>query len=307
MMIQTNKKGSWFEITVPGEWEKYTLETLFKDFWKAPKKLVHTFRMEKSVLLNGQVPDWTLPLSKNERLSLKLFTEEESTFIPQYLNVDIIYEDDHLIVFNKPAGMDTHPNADGQTGTLANAAAFHMQAIGEVNRTRHIHRLDRDTTGAVLFAKNPLIAAILDKMLEERSIKRTYLALADGIIKQKKGTIDKPIGRDRHHPTRRRISDTGQQAITHFKVLEKLKQRDLTLVQCSLDTGRTHQIRVHFSSIGHPLAGDELYGGSDAFHRQALHAVKMEFSHPFTQEKIICHAPFIDEEPIFINIDPYEI
>ncbi|MBT2678010.1 RluA family pseudouridine synthase [Bacillus sp. ISL-35] len=306
-MIQTNKKGNWFEITVPVEWEKYTVETLFKDFWKAPKKLVHTFRMEKGVLLNGQLPDWTLPLRKSERLSVKLFTEEESSYVPQYLNVEVLYEDDHLIVFNKPAGMDTHPNEDGQTGTLANAAAFHMQASGEVNRPRHIHRLDRDTTGAVLFAKNPLIAAILDKMLEERSIKRIYLALADGIIRQKKGTIDKPIGRDRHHPTRRRVSETGQHAITHFKVLEKLKQKNLTLVQCTLDTGRTHQIRVHFSSIGHPLAGDELYGGSDAFYRQALHAAKMEFTHPFTQEKIICHAPFIDEEPIFINIDPNEI
>ncbi|WP_079507786.1 RluA family pseudouridine synthase [Mesobacillus jeotgali] len=306
-MNQTNKKGDWFEVTIPETWEQYTLETLFKDFWKAPKKQVHNFRMEKSVLINGIVPDWTLPLRKNQRLSIKLFTEEESAFIPEYMNVDIIFEDDHMIVFNKPAGMDTHPNEASETGTLANAAAFHMQANGEANRPRHIHRLDRDTTGAVLFAKNPLIAAILDKMLEERSIKRTYLALADGIIKQKKGTIDKPIGRDRHHPTRRRVSETGQKAITHFKVLDKLKQKNLTLVQCFLDTGRTHQIRVHLNAIGHPLAGDKLYDGSDQFYRQALHAVKMEFIHPFTQEKIICHAPFIDREPIFVNIDPYEI
>lgn len=303
-MIHTNKKGSWLEITVPEEWEKYTLETLFKDFWMAPKKLVHAFRMEKSVLLNGQVPDWTLPLQKNARLSLKLFTEEKPTYIPQYLNVDIIYEDDHLIVFNKPAGMDTHPNEDSQTGTLANAAAFHLLASGEVSRPRHIHRLDRDTTGAVLFAKNPLTAAILDKMLQERSIKRTYLALTDGIIRQKKGIIDKPIGRDRHHPTKRRVSENGQPAITYFHVIEKKKQH--TLVQCSLATGRTHQIRVHFSAIGHPLTGDLLYGGSDGVSRQALHAVKLEFTHPFTQEKITCHAPFIDEEPIF-TIDPYSI
>ncbi len=188
-----------------------------------------------------------------------------------------------------------------------NGAAYHMQSNGELTRPRHIHRLDRETTGAVLFAKNPLMTAIFDKMLEERAIKRTYLALADGIIRQKKGTINKPIGRDRHHPTRRRVSETGQQAITHFKVLDQMKHKDLTLVQCILDTGRTHQIRVHFSAIGHPLAGDSLYEGSDTFHRQALHAVKMEFTHPFTQEKIICHAPFIDQPPIFFNIDPYEI
>ncbi|MGV2940612.1 RluA family pseudouridine synthase [Mesobacillus sp. LC4] len=306
-MIHTNQKGEWCELVIPAEWESYTLETLFKDFWKAPKKLVHLLRTEKNVLINGHVPDWTLPLKKNDRLSMKLFTEEEQTFSPEYLNVDIVYEDEHLIVFNKPAGMDTHPNVSGQGGTLANAAAFHMLSNGEANRPRHIHRLDRETTGAVLFAKNPLITAILDKMLEERKIKRTYLAMADEMIHQKKGTINKPIGRDRHHPTRRRVSETGQQAITHFKVLDKIKHKNLTLVQCSLDTGRTHQIRVHFSEIGHPLAGDTLYGGSDTFHRQALHAVKMEFTHPFTLEEIICHAPFIDQPPIFINIDPYEI
>lgn len=307
IMIRTNRKGDWFEIIVPAEWEAHSLETLFKEHWKAPKKLVHHFRMEKFVLINGQVPDWTLPLQKDTRLSMKLFTEEESTIIPEYVDIQVLYEDDHLMIFNKPSGMDTHPNESGQSGTLLNAAAFHMQANGEITRPRHIHRLDRDTTGAVLFAKNPFMASILDKMLEERTIKRTYLAMADGIIKQKKGTIDKPIGRDRHHPTRRRISETGQQAITHYKVMDQIKQKNLTLVQCSLDTGRTHQIRVHFSSIGHPLAGDTLYGGSDQFHRQALHAAKMEFNHPFTQEKIICHAPFIDQQPIFLNIDPNDI
>jgi 23S rRNA pseudouridine1911/1915/1917 synthase len=306
-MIQSTKKGDWFELLIPEEWQTHTLETLFKEIWQAPKKLVHNFRMEKKVFINGKNPDWTLPLTKGERVQLKLFSEEEINVVPEYQNVDPIYEDDHLIVFNKPAGMDTHPNAPGQTGTLANAAAFHMQSNGEVTGPRHVHRLDRDTTGAVLFAKNALTGAILDKMLEERAIKRTYLAIADGMIRQKKGTINKPIGRDRHHATRRRVSETGQPAITHFKVLERIREDNLTLVQCSLDTGRTHQIRVHFSDFGHPLAGDSLYGGSDAFHRQALHAVKLEFTHPFTQEKIICHAPFIDHPPIFLNIDPYEI
>jgi 23S rRNA pseudouridine1911/1915/1917 synthase len=306
-MIQSTKKGDWFELLIPEEWQTHTLETLFKEIWQAPKKLVHNFRMEKKVFINGKNPDWTLPLTKGERVQLKLFSEEEINVVPEYQNVDPIYEDDHLIVFNKPAGMDTHPNVPGQTGTLANAAAFHMQSNGEVTGPRHVHRLDRDTTGAVLFAKNALTGAILDKMLEERAIKRTYLALADGVIRQKKGTINKPIGRDRHHATRRRVSETGQPAITHFKVLERIREDNLTLVQCSLDTGRTHQIRVHFSDFGHPLAGDSLYGGSDAFHRQALHAVKLEFTHPFTQEKIICHAPFIDHPPIFLNIDPYEI
>lgn len=306
-MIRSMKKGEWFEIVIPEEWQVYTIEALFKDLWQAPKKLVHHFRMEKKVMINGKTPDWTQSLIKGDRLQLKVFMEEELTLLPDYHDVAVIYEDDHLIVFNKPAGMDTHPNEPGQIGTLANAAAFYMQSNGELTRPRHVHRLDRDTTGAVLFAKNALIGAIMDKILEERSIKRTYLALADGIIRQKKGTIKKPIGRDRHHPTKRRVSDTGQAAITHFKVLNKLQSENLTLIQCSLDTGRTHQIRVHFSDFGHPLAGDTLYEGSDIFPRQALHAAKLEFKHPFTQENIICHAPFIDHPPIFTEIDLYDI
>ena len=306
-MIQSNKKGEWLEIITPIEWQEHTLETLLRELWQTPKKLVHLFRTEKKIRINGKNPDWTLPLVKGDRLQLHLFIEEETMVVPEYQYVDIIFEDDHLIVFNKPAGIDTHHNEPGQTGTLANAAAFHMQTNGELTRPRHIHRLDRDTTGAVLFAKNALIGAIMDKLLEERLIKRTYLALTDGIIRQKKGTINKPIGRDRHHPTRRRVSDTGQTAITHFKVINRIKDEGLSLIECSLDTGRTHQIRVHFSDFGHPLAGDSLYGGSDIFNRQALHAVKLEFVHPFTQEKIICHAPFIDNPPIFKDIDPTQI
>jgi 23S rRNA pseudouridine1911/1915/1917 synthase len=306
-MIITNKKGDWLEITIPAEWEAYTIETIFREYWQAPKKLIHLFRMEKKVRLNGKNPDWTLPLVKGDKLQINIFAEEEEAAVPEYQNVEIIYEDDHLLVFNKPAGIDTHHNEPGQTGTLANVAAFHMQSNGELTRPRHIHRLDRDTTGAVLFAKNALIASILDKMLEERFIKRTYLALVDGIIRQKKGTINKPIGRDRHHPTKRRVSETGQTAVTHFKVLNRYKNDELTLVECTLDTGRTHQIRVHFSDLGFPLAGDSLYGGSDTFNRQALHAVKLEFTHPFTQEKIICHAPFIDHHPIFTDIDPNDL
>ncbi|HAQ06488.1 MAG TPA: RluA family pseudouridine synthase [Bacillus bacterium] len=306
-MIHTSKKGEWLEMNIPMEWQEYSLETLMREFWQAPKKLIHLFRTDKKVRINGKNPDWTLPLMKGDRLQLHLFIEEDFLIVPEYQNADILYEDDHLIIFNKPAGIDTHPNEAGQTGTLANAAAFHMQSNGEVTRPRHIHRLDRDTTGAVLFAKHALIGAILDKMLEERLIKRTYLALTDGMIRQKKGTINKPIGRDRHHPTRRRVSDTGQKAITHFKVVSRMKEEYLTLIECSLDTGRTHQIRVHFSDFGHPLAGDSLYGGSDTFQRQALHAVKLEFVHPFTQEGITCHAPFIDNPPIFTHIDASQI
>ena len=155
-------------------------------------------------------------------------------------------------------------------------------AKGERRKIKHVHRLDRDTTGAILFAKHALAGSILDKTLEERSIKRTYFALVHGQLKRKKGTIQEPIGRDRHHPTKRRVSASGQPAITHYELLEYNSKQNLSLIQCQLDTGRTHQIRVHLSSIGHPIVGDKLYGGKPLFERQALHAGKLVIPHPFT-------------------------
>lgn len=182
---------------------------------------------------------------------------------------------------------------------------FHMQMQGEYRAIKHIHRLDRDTTGAILFAKHALAGAILDKEPQERRIKRTYLALVHGEMSKNKGTIREPIGRDRHHPTRRRVSPGGQPVATNYEIIEYFRKQNLSLIKCRLDTGRTHQIRVHLSRIGHPLAGDTLYGGKPVFARQALHAVKMEIPHPFSEEAIVCHAPFLDDPGIFKAIDPY--
>lgn len=306
-MIKTTKKGQWYEIIVPDSWSTFTVDHLLRNVWRAPKKLIHTIRMEKKLLINGEIPNWDQLLVAGEKLQLNIFQPEKFEGIPSYQDVDVLFEDEHLLVLNKPADMDTHPNESQQEDTLLNGAAFHLQANGENLKPRHIHRLDRETTGAVLFAKTHLASAILDRLLEERKIKRTYLAITDGIIAKKKGTINKPIGRDRHHPVRRRVSHTGQPAITHYEVLKYFKNENKTLIRCSLDTGRTHQIRVHLSDINHPLSGDVLYGGTDAFSRQALHAVKMDIPHPFTGEIVTCHAPFLDNPPIFKQINPFNI
>jgi 23S rRNA pseudouridine1911/1915/1917 synthase len=306
-MVKTSRKGSWYEIIVPKEWARCSLDHLLRHIWKAPKKMIHALRMEQKVLVNGRSPDWNKLIIPGDKLQLHLFQEEEPSAVPAYHPIEILFEDDHLLILNKPAGMDTHPNEPGQINTLANAAAFHIQASGETLNVRHVHRLDRDTTGAVLFSKTALAGAILDRMLEERKIKRTYLAITDGLITQKKGKIIKPIGRDRHHSVRRRVSPTGQKAVTNYEVIRLMSKEHKTLVRCSLETGRTHQIRVHFSDMGHPLSGDTLYGGSSSYIRQALHAVKMELLHPLTGEVLTCHAPFKDDPAIFQNIDLYSI
>lgn len=293
------RKGPWLETIVSQEWNELTIDQILREVWNGPKKQIHQLRMEKGVLVNGDQAIWSKPLFLGDIIQIKFFSDEEFGVAPSYIDIDILFEDDHLLVVNKPSGLDTHPNEPGQTNTLANAVAFYLQSKGEFRKVIHIHRLDKDTTGAVLFAKHAFVGAILDRMLEERKIHRTYLALANGLIKKKRGTINEPIGRDRHHPTKRRVSPTGQKAITHYQVLKIFPKTNCSLIQCSLETGRTHQIRVHLSSIGFPLVGDSLYGEKKAFSRQALHAAKLAFIHPITLEKVECHAPFLDNPAIF--------
>lgn len=298
-MLKTGKQGEWLIVTVPTSWIGLTIEQMLKDKWQTPKTLQHQFRMNKSVKLNGEITPWNTSLKQDDRLHVQLFKEEEFGVEPEYMDIEVLYEDDHLLIVNKHADMDTHPNESGQLGTLANGVAYYFQSKGLFTKVRHIHRLDKDTTGAVLFAKHKLAGAMLDRMLEAREIKRSYLALAQGRIKQTKGKIDAPIGRDRHHPTRRRVSPNGQTAISHYKVLDYYSKKDLSLVELELQTGRTHQIRVHMSHIGHPLLGDVLYGGRDEIKRQALHAAKLRLTHPITDESIEVCAPFVDVPAIF--------
>ncbi|ASS97298.1 RNA pseudouridine synthase [Peribacillus simplex NBRC 15720 = DSM 1321] len=287
-------------IEVLQSWNGLTLEKLFRERWKAPKKLVHEWRMSKEVTVNGNSVTWSTILNEGDTISIPLLDHAENeTIKAENLGIPILYEDDLLLIANKPAGMDTHPSHPGEAHSLINGVAHHLQKTGQTCMIKHIHRLDKDTTGAVLFAKNRLIGSMLDRMLEEREIKRTYLALVEGNIKKDEGDIKEKIGRDRHHATRRRVSPTGQTAVTHFRVINRDSKKNLTLVSCTLESGRTHQIRVHFSHLNHPLAGDTLYGGKKTFHRQALHARKIEFIHPISELKMIIEAPFIDRPEIF--------
>ncbi|MFJ8069401.1 RluA family pseudouridine synthase [Peribacillus sp. NPDC096447] len=287
-------------IDVLQSWNGLTLEKLFRERWKAPKKLVHEWRMSKEVTVNGNSVAWSTIFNEGDTISIPLLDHADNETVQAAdLGISILYEDDVLLIANKPAGMDTHPSQPGEAHSLLNGVAHHLQSTGQTCMIKHIHRLDKDTTGAVLFAKNRLIGSMLDRMLEEREIKRTYLALVEGNIKKDEGEIKEKIGRDRHHATRRRVSPTGQTAVTHYRVLNRDQKKNLTLVSCTLESGRTHQIRVHFSHLNHPLAGDTLYGGKRTFPRQALHARKIEFTHPISEEKMIVKAPFIDEPEIF--------
>ncbi|AWB47018.1 RluA family pseudouridine synthase [Paenibacillus sp. CAA11] len=226
-----------------------------------------------------------------DRLRLRMFLPREPGFAAISDPPLVLYEDDFCLVVHKPAGCKVHPDGEERKPTLAHAVAAHYAASGEQAAVRHIHRLDEYTSGPVLYAKNEFAQLKLDSAMARKEIHRVYIAIAQGEMKLGRMTIDAPIGRDRHHPKRRRVSPTGKPAVTHLECLEVL--RGASLVRLQLETGRTHQIRVHMSHIGHPLLGDELYGGDPKRIRyQALHGEALEFVHPLTGEFISVNDPW---------------
>ncbi|PRS33637.1 RluA family pseudouridine synthase [Bacillus pumilus] len=285
-------KGHTLSLKVDEQYHHTSLSHFLKTAVSASKPIIHFWMEHQKVRLNQKPAHHAAKVSQGDQIIIDLFETEESDVTPEYGELEVLFEDEHLLIVQKPAGRPTHPNEQGQTGTLANLVAFHFQANGEEKRVRHIHRLDKDTSGTVIFAKHRLAHAALDQMLSKKTIKRTYIAIAEGLFKKKKGTIDAAIGRDKHHAVRRRISPTGQKAVTYFQVMDMNKRLQLTAVKLQLETGRTHQIRVHLSSLGHPLAGDTLYDGvRDYINRCALHAKQVDMKHPFTGEHLIIEAP----------------
>lgn len=251
-------------------------------FLPLPPKMASKFLQDNAIQKSGNL------------LKLRLFPKERLGMEPDWHDLNILFEDDFLLIVNKPMGMEVHPSAHGQKGTLANAVAAYYEMTGKTCKVRPVHRLDKDTTGPVIFAKNELASVILEKSLKDKKIERLYVAVAEGRIIQQKGTIDAPIGQDRLHSTRRRVSETGEPAVTHYDVVERLKGH--TLVRLRLGTGRTHQIRVHLSHIGHPIAGDGMYGGKRTYiDRQALHGEKLICYHPWTGNKIHVTAPMPED------------
>ena len=217
---------------------------------------------------------------------------------PTAMHLDIVYEDPDLLVVNKPAGMVVHPALGHYDDTLVNALLAYLPALQEADKTLRpgiVHRLDKDTSGLIIVAKNARAqAALLDQMQRHAIIKR-YLALVDGNVALDQGSIDAPIGRDPRHRQQMAVTAVGsREARTHFKVLERYARHTLLLLQ--LETGRTHQIRLHLKAIGHPVMGDPVYGSGNVFkraplNRQFLHACQLSFTHPFTGETIALEAP----------------
>lgn len=252
---------------------------------------------EKQITVNNAPVKANYKIQAEDFIRVELPDMEEPDILPEDIPLDILYEDKDVLVVNKPKDMVVHPSAGHTSGTLVNAVMFHckenLSGINGVLRPGIVHRIDKDTTGALLICKNDTAHRDLAEQLKQHSIKRRYRAIVAGNLKEDGGTIEGPIGR--HPIDRKKMAinyKNGKEAVTHYKVLERFK--NATYVECRLETGRTHQIRVHMTSIGHPLLGDEVYGsGKNPYHLQgqALHAMILGFVHPSTGEYMEFEAP----------------
>jgi 23S rRNA pseudouridine1911/1915/1917 synthase len=233
-------------------------------------------------------------LQPNDLLTVSFPIEEPSdSLIGEKIPLQIVYEDNHVLVVNKPAGMNTIPSREHPTGSLANALIGYFENIGLQATTHIVTRLDRNTSGLVLIAKHRHTHHLLSEEQKSGAIKRTYVAFAEGVFSERAGKIEKPIGRKQESIIEREIRSDGQYALTYYQVLRTFS--DFTMVELQLETGRTHQIRVHLSAIGHPLLGDDLYGGGkNLIERQALHCKKLTFDHPFLNQRLefTCDLPY---------------
>jgi 23S rRNA pseudouridine1911/1915/1917 synthase len=249
-----------------------------------------------AVTVDGVVRLKSHKISTGGRVVVHLAGPEAGLPLAEDLPIAVVYEDDHLLVVDKPAGMVVHPAPGHATGTLVNALRGRGIAGGDAYRPGIVHRLDRDTSGLLMVAKDPAVHRRLQEMIRRREVERRYIALVHGRPASVSGTIDAPVGRDPQRRVSMAVGGVGARpAVTHFRILEEL--RDLTLVEARLETGRTHQIRVHFLAIGHPVVGDPVYARRDALGvgRQFLHSAVLGFVHPVTGETLRFESPLPED------------
>lgn len=288
-----------FNYLVSSNDDGQKLESFLKNRGYSHHILTHLKRTENGICVNGEWAYTSCSLREGDILSVLLLEENSSEHIlPVNLPFPIVYEDEDILIIDKPADMPIHPSINNYENTLANAAAWYFQQKGEAFVYRCINRLDRDTTGLLILAKNMLSGAILSRMSASREIHREYLAIAKGCVPPY-GIIDAPIARKKDSAIERCIDTAnGERAVTHFKRLSF--DKEFSLVSLKLETGRTHQIRVHMKHIGHPLPGDYLYCPDfSKIKRQALHSYRLKFLHPITGKPVEFTAPVPEDFKTF--------
>lgn len=259
---------------------------------------VQTWIKDGLVTVNDDEAKANYKIQNGDIIHVTMKEPEEIDAQPEDIAIDIVYEDADVLVVNKPSGMVVHPSIGHSGGTLVNALLYHIKDLSGINgkiRPGIVHRIDKDTSGLLMVAKNDLAHEKLAEQLQEKTAKREYIALVHGVIENDKGTIDAPIGRDPKNRKKFTVIQGGKESVTHFEVIERFSE--YTLLKLNLETGRTHQIRVHLEYIGHRMAGDPLYGPRKTLEGQGqfLHAATLSFDHPRTGEHLTFTAPLPEE------------
>lgn len=301
-----------FEYVVSDEYEGLRIDKLLSELSPSfsrtyIKKLID----DKKVFCNGKNVKASFCISENDYIKMEIPPAEIPEILPQDIPLDIIYEDEDVLVVNKPKDMVVHPAAGHYKDTLVNAVMYHchdnLSGINGVMRPGIVHRIDKDTTGSVIICKNDNAHQKIAEQLKEHSINRVYHAICYGVIKEDEGTIETLIGRSTNDRKKMAVvTSGGKEAVTHFRVLKRFEEDNMTYIECRLETGRTHQIRVHMAHIGHPLLGDEVYAGNRKsrfkLKGQCLHAKTLGFIHPTTKEYIETDAPLPEYFSHLLNV-----
>lgn len=271
-------------------------EVKLRDYLKFTENLSSRFikssGISGKISVNNKVAKLNHRINSNDKIEIDMKKEEHQNIEPEKMDLQVVYEDVDIIVINKRPGMVVHPTRGYPFGTLANGVLYYFKEKGEKCIVRLVSRLDMDTSGLIIIAKNQfshmaLARDMQDKDLHAKTFEKSYMAIVHGNMKEKLGTINLPIGKPEEESIKREVCENGQRSVTHYEVMESFRNADL--VKVTLETGRTHQIRVHLSHIGHPIYGDSLYGTSESQYidRQALHAYKLIIPHPRTGEELI--------------------
>lgn len=285
MSAPTPTPAPFLIAQVPSELDGVLLIRVLRGHLRLSRTLCRKLKQSGLILVDGRAATSQTRVPAGAKIELILLSATSPGIVPEPVPLEIVYEDADVLVVNKPAGQVVHPTGEHVKGTLANGALYHWQSRGEAASFHPVHRLDRNTSGLVLVAKHSHAHRLLDQTLRAGRVHRDYLALVGGAMEQTDGTVDQPIARLEGHAIQRGVRPDGRRAVTHFRLVRRWPAA--SLLHLRLETGRTHQIRVHMAFLGHPLLGDTMYGPPDlatpaglTANRQALHAFRLEFPHP---------------------------